>query len=94
MLKFLIFIAAAFVLYRLFTGDKKKKEEKKEKETRQMASSGEMVKDPVCGTYVPVDSDIRVRQGEKVHTFCSFECRDRFLEQIEASSTGNKEVGE
>ena len=43
-----------------------------------------MVKDPICGTYVEKDGSIRVREGEKVHVFCSYECRDKYLKQIEA----------
>jgi len=46
-----------------------------------------MIKDPVCGTYVRKDGDIRVRQGEAVHVFCSYECRDKFIKSLEAGST-------
>lgn len=84
LLRLLIFVAAGFILYKLFTGDKKKKEGRSQKETEKMAASGQMVKDPICGTYVSKDSDIRVREGETVHSFCSYECRDKFLKQIEA----------
>lgn len=84
MLKFLIFIAAAFILYKLLTGDFKKKKEAQNKEKENLAATGVMTKDPVCGTYVPVDGDIRVKQGDKVHNFCSYECRDKFLKQLEA----------
>ncbi|HDQ41663.1 MAG TPA: YHS domain-containing protein [Desulfonatronum sp.] len=82
MLKFLIFIAAAFILYKLLTGDFKKKKDVQTKEKENLAATGVMTKDPVCGTYVPVDGDIRVKQGDKVHHFCSYECRDKFLKQI------------
>ena len=43
----------------------------------------EMVKDPECGAYVAVDGSISVRDGEKVHRFCSYECRDKFLQRLE-----------
>ncbi|MDK2957555.1 MAG: hypothetical protein PWQ57_3053 [Desulfovibrionales bacterium] len=82
MLKLIIFAVAAFVLYKLLTGDKRKKEQDKERDIKKKAAKGELVKDPVCGTYVSLDSDIRVRQGDTVHRFCSYECRDRFLKQI------------
>jgi YHS domain-containing protein len=84
MLKFVIFIVAAFVLFKLVTGDKKKKSVDKKKEEEKLHATGAMVKDPVCGTYVANDSDIRVREGDKVHHFCSYECRDKFLKRIEA----------
>ncbi|MFW6388812.1 MAG: TRASH domain-containing protein, partial [Desulfohalobiaceae bacterium] len=34
-----------------------------------------------CGTYVSSDSDIRVKQGNQVYYFCSYDCRDKFLEK-------------
>lgn len=86
MLRFIIFIVAAFLLYKLFVGDKKKKSVQKHKEEEKLHATGAMVKDPICGTYVPKDAEIRVREGEKVHTFCSYECRDKFLKQLESSS--------
>jgi YHS domain-containing protein len=34
--------------------------------------------DPVCGTYVAVDSSFKKIAAGKVYHFCSVECRDRF----------------
>mgnify|MGYP006306884989 CR=1 FL=1 len=45
------------------------------------AESQEAVKDPVCGTYVSTDTDIRVRDGDQVLYFCSYECRDAYLKE-------------
>jgi YHS domain-containing protein len=43
-----------------------------------MQSSGELRKDPVCGTFVPVSTSLkRVVNGETVY-FCSADCRDRY----------------
>lgn len=87
MLKFLVIGLGIFIVYKLFMGDKQKKSSTEAKKTERMAASGEMVKDPVCGTYVPKDADIRVREGEKVHCFCSFECRDKFIKQLTSHET-------
>ena len=39
---------------------------------------GELKKDPVCGTYVPVGASLtRTVKGQVLH-FCSKECRDRY----------------
>jgi YHS domain-containing protein len=84
MLKFLIFIAAVFLLYKLFTGDLKKKKDVKDKEHENLAATGVMTKDPICGTYVPVDSDIRIKEKDQVHCFCSYECRDSYLKKLES----------
>ncbi|WP_320169787.1 transcriptional regulator [Maridesulfovibrio sp.] len=84
MIKFIVLAVAAFVLWKLFTGDQKKKGEQTEKQREQQIKAGEMVKDPICGTYVKKDSDIRVRNGEKVECFCSYECRDKYIKQLES----------
>ncbi len=34
--------------------------------------------DPVCGTYVAVDTSMKKIAGGKVFHFCSAECRDRW----------------
>lgn len=79
MLKIIIFIVAGFLLYKLIMGDRNKKMEQRKEEKEDLAASGEMVKDPVCGTYITSDCDIRVKDGEDVYCFCSYECRDEFL---------------
>lgn len=85
MIRWLIIALAIFLLFKLFTGDKKVKEAKGKKQEEKLVASGEMVKDPMCGTFVEKDGPIRIRSGETVHSFCSYECRDKFLKQLEAS---------
>ncbi|EGB13675.1 TRASH domain-containing protein [Pseudodesulfovibrio mercurii] len=92
MLKFLVIAAALFLVYKLFMGDKQKKDMKKDKAFKQKVASGEMVKDPSCGTYVDKDGDIRVREGDKVHVFCSYECRDKYLKRIGATAAKKEAV--
>lgn len=87
MLKWLILIVAAYVLYRLFANDvlKKRKASKEENaaEVERKVAAGEMVKDPQCGSYVAVDGNISVRDGDRIYHFCSYECRDRYLQKLE-----------
>jgi hypothetical protein len=87
MWKWIIFALAAYALYRLLTNDWKKSRKSKEDEkarNEQMVASGEMVKDPECGAYIAADSGISVRDGETVHRFCSYDCRDAFVRRIQA----------
>lgn len=85
MLKFIILCIAGYFLYRLFANDffkKKKVDADKEKaEMEKLVANGEMVKDPVCGVYVLKDGGISVKDGDKSWYFCSYDCRDEFLEK-------------
>lgn len=93
LLKFIIIGAALFVAYKLFFNDfKRKQKSNKEESGKERASkmaAGELVKDPVCGDYVSVEDSVTVKDGEKVHHFCSYECRDKFLKQLEQ---GGREI--
>ena len=74
---------AAYVLYKLFTNEKGRKDKSDVKVKERKIATGEMVKDPICGSYVDVDASIKVRDGKKLHHFCSYECRQKFLEELE-----------
>jgi YHS domain-containing protein len=39
---------------------------------------GQMVRDPVCGVFVPQERSIEDREGDEVHFFCSERCRESF----------------
>jgi hypothetical protein len=41
--------------------------------------AGELVRDPVCSTYVPRDSAIAMRVGGELRYYCSASCRDKDL---------------
>jgi len=89
MWKFVIIAIAAFVLWKMFAGDMKRRKQEAQKEQETLIAKGEMVKDPICGSYVDKENAVLVREGEKVLHFCSYECRDKYLGQIESSK--NKE---
>ena len=42
----------------------------------------ELVKDPVCDTYIPKNKAISVKIGNKRVYFCSKECKERYLEEM------------
>ena len=85
MLKFLLIGLALFALYKLITNDRGKKNQDETKVKERKIATGEMVKDPICGTYVERDGSVTVRDGKKLHCFCSYECRQKFLDGLEDS---------
>lgn len=88
MWKWIILALAAYALYRLFANDIKKKQQKNDDiaEKERKVASGELVKDPECGTYIDAESSITIRDGETIHRFCSYECRDAFLKKLQSGS--------
>lgn len=47
---------------------------------RREVESVPLVKDPVCGTYVPKSGGLTARRGERTEYFCSERCRDEYLQ--------------
>ncbi|MBA4357809.1 MAG: transcriptional regulator [Desulfovibrio sp.] len=90
MTKLLIIFICGFVVWKLFVGDKRYKQAKEQDKTENLQASGEMVKDPVCGAYVSKNSDIRVRQGDVVLNFCSYDCRETYLKRIQGPEEGGQ----
>ncbi|WP_325647732.1 transcriptional regulator [Humidesulfovibrio sp.] len=88
--KLLILAICAFVVWKLFAGDKRWKQSKEQEKKEDLVASGEMVKDPVCGAYVSKNSDIRVRQGDVVLNFCSYDCREKYLKRLEGENGGGQ----
>ena len=41
-------------------------------------SGGALKRDPVCGTYIPVENSVRKTFAGEVIYFCSPECRDKY----------------
>lgn len=82
MWKWLILVVIGYALYRMFINDRLKKTEDKNKEKEHLVATGELVKDPECGAYIDADSSITVRDGDNVHRFCSYDCRDKFLSRV------------
>ena len=86
--RLLILGIVGFILYKLVSNEiRKRSAESKQPETGKTFKepTGNMVKDPVCGTYVDAATSISVRDGAQVHRFCGYECRDSFLEQLRAT---------
>ena len=81
MMKWILIIIAAAIIYKLISGYKKKQLSRTKEEKPPLNESGVLVKDPICGTYVSNQSDIRVKNHDAVYCFCSYSCRDKYIAQ-------------
>ena len=52
-----------------------------ETKSSEIPTSGELRKDPVCGTFVAMNSPYTQMRGNDTIYFCSKDCRDRFKTQ-------------
>ncbi|MDD8025723.1 MAG: hypothetical protein PHI34_04360 [Acidobacteriota bacterium] len=66
----------AWSVYRLFSGARRRGSRRPADKPRL---SGTMVKDEVCGIYLPKENALRETIGGQEHFFCSRECRSKFL---------------
>ena len=73
-MKFLVLLAFLLMLFFYYRNYKKRKLNRKEK-----VRITEMVKDEVCGVYLPKDEALKVEIAGKVYYFCSQECKNAFL---------------
>jgi uncharacterized protein len=45
---------------------------------RTQRGAVKLVRDPVCGTHVPINTSVVLTVGGTTHHFCSTACRDQF----------------
>jgi len=51
----------------------------RQKQVPQVPLTGELKRDPVCGTYISTATSLKVGEGATAVYFCSGECRDKYL---------------
>ncbi|MEC9491705.1 YHS domain-containing protein [Flexistipes sp.] len=78
--KLIILGAAAYFGFSFFRKNKEKLFGRSKKEDDD--SPVELVKDPVCNTFVEMDTPFKVKYYDRVYYFCSQGCRDSFIEQM------------
>ena len=76
-------VVAIRAIWKLLQGIKAGMSVRTVDEVRQKAGSApqqglQMVKDPVCGTYVVPEQAVSISVGRKTVYFCSTACRDKF----------------
>jgi uncharacterized protein len=85
MVRFVIFLLLAIVLYKLLANLIKDSRPGR-REGPPDRKIAELVRDPQCGTYLLPEQGVSARVAGDVHHFCSEACRDRFLEEHSARS--------
>jgi len=73
-MKFLVLLVFLLILYLYYKNYKKRKLSQKEK-----TIITEMIKDEVCGVYLPKEEALKFEIEDKVYYFCSKKCKDAFL---------------
>ena len=78
-LRIILYALIAYIVYKSIRFyqrlSQKSKSPPKSKQT-----SGLMVKDTICNTYLPQEDAIKEIMEEKEYFFCSKDCRQKFLE--------------
>ena len=49
---------------------------------RQVPLTGELKKDPACGTYISAATSIQETVGRETFYFCSKQCRDKYVASL------------
>jgi len=73
-MKFLVLLVFLLLHFFYYKNYKKRKLNQKEK-----VRITEMIRDEVCGVYLPKYEALKVKIEGKVYYFCSEECKDAFL---------------
>jgi len=91
LLRYIFYFIVGYLLYKIigqsykdYKISKSKKDYKRASAAHGRMIKGEMVKDPMCNTYIPKDSSIKDTVGEQTFYFCSHECREKFIKKLKA----------
>ena len=87
MFRWLLVALAGYIIYRMYRNDIKAKLAQRKDDEARRQESGEMVRDPICGTFVDLTEAITVRDGDKLYYFCGYDCRDAFLKRMQSGES-------
>jgi len=82
-ISFFILLLIGFIFYKkvvkkenLFFSKRNREKQKKEENIEKME------KDPICSTYVPVKSSLKIKFEGKMYYFCSEKCREKYISKL------------
>jgi len=78
-IRLILIVMLVFLGRSLYQSFKRKITISGQKEPSGEIVGGKMVKDEICGTYIPVKDAIVEKNGDGVHYFCSAQCREHYL---------------
>ncbi len=86
MLRYILYIIVGYLIYKVIRLGFKENKKFESKSNGKYANSGkvnggEMVKDPMCNTYIPKKNAIKDTIKGEIYYFCSKECRDQFIKK-------------
>lgn len=82
-MRLIILAFLIYILYRLWKGARAElKSEKSSHKEQKVQKIGEMVQDPVCKIYIPMDQAYLREIEGKQHFFCSEQCADTFEKKL------------
>lgn len=80
MIKFIIIAVAIYLLVKLLKPGASGKEARAGLNRNQKSPGGEdLVEDPVCHTYIPISSALKLEVEGKTLYFCSQKCKDTYV---------------
>jgi len=79
-LKLFFLFLGGYVLYLIFKVLTEPTKSEKKRESKEIIK-GELVKDPVCGIFLPEDQAIKLEYKGEIYYFCSENCKTKFLEE-------------
>ncbi len=82
-MRLLITAFLVYLLYRLWkSGENKRENDYAQSKKNTDSHIGEMVQDPICKVYIPMDQAYRKRIKGKDYFFCSKECAEIFVKKV------------
>ncbi|MCD6320359.1 MAG: hypothetical protein J7M03_06730 [Candidatus Desulfofervidaceae bacterium] len=81
-MRLIFYILLIFGIYYLFKNIFKSPSSKKKRSNLPWQIEDELVKDPMCGIYIPKSKAIKARVNGQIHYFCSKECKKSYIKQL------------
>ncbi|MEN8222489.1 MAG: YHS domain-containing protein [Acidobacteriota bacterium] len=82
-ISFLVFLFFGYVFYKIvIKGESLFRSRSSKKNTSGSGGVEKMEKDPVCGTYVPEKTSLKLKSEGEIYHFCSEKCREEYIAQL------------